>query len=244
MISYAPNPSEDNALTALRTFLTQIVPSGCDVVQAQPNRVPEPSGANFVTMTPRSRPRLSTDVSSYSDASFLASISGTDMTVTAVNLGTIAPGLQVFGVGVADGTEIVSGPSDGGVGDYVIDPAQTVASAPMAAGAQTIAQSTEFVVQLDVHGPISGDIAQTISTLMRSPWGVDQFAAQNPNYGVVPLYSDDPKQLPFSNDQQQQENRWMIEAHLQINPAVTVSQQFSGAAAVTLISVDEAYPAS
>lgn len=244
MTSYAPNPTEDGAFTALTAFLDEIVPQNCDVIQGQPNRVPEPKNPNFVVMTPRSRQRLSTNKTDYADVQFIASISGTTMTVTEIAFGAILPGATVFGAGVTDGTQVVSGPSDGGVGAYVVDNAQTVASREMAAGVQTIEQATEFVVQLDVHGPLAGDIAQTISTLLRSSWGVDQFAAQDPNYGLTPLYSEDPRQLPFGNDQQQIENRYMIEAHFQVNPVVTVPQQFATEAVVGLVSIDERYPVS
>lgn len=231
-------------MTAITAFLNQIVPQPCDVIQSQGNRVPEPKNPNFVLMTPRSRLRLSTNEVEFEDVSFTASIAGTNMVVTGVAFGAIKISSTVFGVGVALDTEVVSGPTDGGVGAYVVDKTQTLTSRALAAGVQTIERSTEFVLQIDVHGPLSGDIAQTIATLLRSSWGVDQFAAQEPNYGVTPLYAADPKQLPFSNDQQQQENRWMTEVHFQINPVVTVPQEFAAAAVVGLVNVDERYPAS
>lgn len=244
-MNFAPSPTDDEVFAALRDFLIAIVPAGCDVIQGQPNRVPEPTTENFVVMTPRSRPRLSTNVDTYRDVAFTASIAAAAMTVTAVQFGKIGLGNQVFGVGVAANTTIASQTSGppGGAGVYVVAPEQTVASRRMAAGALDIQQSTEVVVQLDAHGPISADVAQTITTLMRSPWGVDKFEELNPGCGVALLYADDPKQLPFSNDQQQQESRWMVEAHLQVKPTITVSQQFAAAAVVGLAEVDERYPA-
>jgi hypothetical protein len=235
-------PTEDQALTALTTFLTAVIPDGCPVVQGQPNRVPEPNAANYVVITPRNRPRLSTDGVAYADAAFTGHIAGTAMTVTAVAYGELSAGRPVFGPNVAANTKIVSGL--GGVGDYVVSPSQTAAAGPMAAGVVEVSQQTEFVVQIDAYGPIGGDVAQTITTMLRSLWGVDQFAAQEPNYGVVPLFASDPQQMPFSDDQQQVENRWMLEAYLQINPVVTVPQQFADALVVGLVDVDERFPAS
>lgn len=242
---FAPSPTDEDIFAALRDFLVAIVPSGCDVIQGQPNRVPEPKTDNFVVMTPRGRPRLSTNVDTYRDVAFTASIAVAAMTVTAVQFGKIDVGNQVFGAGVAADTTIASQTSGtpGGIGVYVVAPVQTVASRQMAAGVLDIQQSTEIVVQLDAHGPISADLAQTITTLMRSAWGVAKFEELNPGCGVTPLYADDPKQMPFSNDQVQQEDRWMVEAHLQVKPTVTVPQQFAAAAIVGLVEVDERYPA-
>lgn len=63
-------------------------------------------------------------------AVFTASISGTDMTVTAVTSGTIYPGMTITGTGVTAGTRIVSQTSgtNGGTGVYVVSASQTVAS--------------------------------------------------------------------------------------------------------------------
>jgi hypothetical protein len=54
--------TEDQILTAIRTFLLLIVPDGVEVFKGQGNRVPEPIGVNFVVMTPTGRLRLSTNV--------------------------------------------------------------------------------------------------------------------------------------------------------------------------------------
>lgn len=63
-------------------------------------------------------------------AVFTASITLTDMTVSAVTSGTIYPGMTITGTGVTAGTRIVSQTSgtDGGTGVYVVSVSQTVAS--------------------------------------------------------------------------------------------------------------------
>lgn len=231
------------ALTVLRNVLLEILPDGTEVIRAQENRVPEPVGDDFVTMTPTFRKRLATNQDEYDDCYFTASIAGDVMTVSDISFGTLVPGRQMFGLNLADNTTIVAqltGP-DGGLGTYSISPDQTVTSQMMAAGGAGLMQETAISIQLDVHGPNSPDNAQKISTIFRDAYGYDLFAPLVS--GVSPLYADDPRQAPFTNDQQQVENRWMIESVVQVNPVVTLPQQFAGALSVELIDVDAIYPA-
>ncbi len=104
----------------------------------------------------------------------------------------------------------------------------------------SIEQSTQFGIQLDVHGPLSGDAAQLITTLMRSNYGCEQFAS----YGlaVTPLYADDAKQMPFLNGEMQYEDRWVIMANLQVKPIVTFPQQYFTDTDINLVNVDAEYP--
>lgn len=62
---YPPSITDDQMMTAVRSFLLSILPGGTEVIQAQSNRVPEPVGPNFVLMTPRRRARLATNVVSW-----------------------------------------------------------------------------------------------------------------------------------------------------------------------------------
>jgi hypothetical protein len=65
-------------------------------------------------------------------AQFVGSVSGTTLTVTLMNSGTITTGQQLFGVGVTAETVITAlGTGSGGVGTYTINISQTVASATM-----------------------------------------------------------------------------------------------------------------
>ena len=73
-----PVPSQSGIQTVLRGFLLQILPAGVEVISAQDNRVPEPAG-DFVTMTVSRRGRLSTNVDTYQDCAFEASIADTVM---------------------------------------------------------------------------------------------------------------------------------------------------------------------
>lgn len=68
-------------------------------------------------------------ISNPSSAIFTGSISGTTLTVTVMQSGTIAVGQAIFGQGVAQNTVITAlGTGTGGVGTYTVSDSQTVAS--------------------------------------------------------------------------------------------------------------------
>lgn len=101
---------------------------------------------------------------------------------------------------------------------------------------KTIMQPSECVVQVDIHGPISTNFNNLLSTLFRDEFGTE-FFADYPN--ISPLYVDDPIQTPFNNDQQQIEDRWVIVFHLQVNLFVTTPQQSAVELEVDLYNVDQ-----
>jgi hypothetical protein len=45
----------------------------------------------------------------------------------------------------------------------------------------------------------------------------------------VPLYADDPRYMPFVNENQQYEWRWVLEACFQVNQTVVVPKQYADA---------------
>lgn len=236
------SPTQSDIQTVLRSFLLSILATGVEVIEGQDNRVPEPQGVDFVAMWPIRRPRLSTNVDGYVDCKFTGSISGTTLTVSSVAFGEIAVGSPVFGVSVATGTFVTAFESgSGGPGTYAVSVSQTAPSETMAAGVGELTQPTMITMQLDVHGPNSSDNAQIISTALRDDYAVEFFVAANPL--ITPLYAEDPKQVPFENDQSQVEYRWIVEAQLQADQSVTVPQQFADAVTVDVIDVDVAYPA-
>lgn len=246
---FTVSPTQEQVFTCLRGSLVSILANVVEIVQAQDNRVPEPQSADFIVMTPMRRDRLETNIDTPFDALFTASISNGTMTVTAVAHGVLTLGNQVFGTGIAAGTLIVKQLSGslGGTGTYSISVRQTLPAQSLAAGVEDVLQPTNFLIQLDVHGPNSGDNAQTVSTIFRDQFGVALFVSQCQTLGlddnaVVPLYADDPKQIPFINDQDQYENRWVIEAFVQANMHLAVPQQFAAEVTVTEIEVLTAYP--
>lgn len=235
-------PTQLDVLTILQSFLLSILPPGVEVILAQENKVPEPKADDFVTMTPLFQQRLSTNIDSFGDVSFTGSIAGATLTVSAVAFGALGINRQLFGAGVAAGTKITAlGTGHGGVGTYTVAPPQTVSSEPLACGAEAITQPTKVTIQLDVHGPLSADNAQVISTLFRDAYATTFFAAS----GVSPFYADDPKQMPFRNEQDVVENRWVVDAVMQANQTISdLPQQFADQLEVGVIEVDAAYPAA
>ena len=222
---------EKAVFTALRTFLVSVLPPSVEVIRAQVNRVASPKGP-FVTMTPLSRRRLATNVDEFNDASLVGSIAGTVLTVTAVSFGIVRVGAPVYGDGVLEGTTVVASNPDG---TFTVSQAQTVASRPLFAGVGEYMQSTEITVQLDVYGAGSSDNTQIISTLFRDEYACASFSASG--YDVQPLYTSEPRQMPFITGENQYEDRWSIDVVLQANPVVTAPQQFAGALSVVLVPV-------
>lgn len=237
-------PTQSKISEALRAFVVAVVGADVPVVLGQVNRVPEPMQGNYVVFWPLSRPRLSTNVREYADCCFTASIAGTTLTVSAILIGTVRLGATLFGVDIPAGITIeaqLSG-TPGGVGTYRLSASLTIASETMASGATSILQPTMVRMQLDVHGDDGDDNAQKIATLLRDPYAVEKMAAVDPS--VVPLYAEDPRQIPFTNAEQQVETRYVVEAVLQANQVVTIPQQFAGSLVAGLINVDAAYPAA
>ncbi len=234
--------TEAQTFQALGDFLVSILPAATDVIKGQQNRVPEPVNPDFVIMTATARERIETNVDEYVDAVFTGTIAGATLTISAVKMGQLAVGSTLFGTGLASGTKITAfGTGTGGIGTYTVSPSQTVASpTTIAAGVETLLQPTQVSVQLDVHGPLSADNAQTITTLLRDDYAVQAFIASG--FDIAPLYAGDPKQIPFLNGEQQTEYRWVVDAILQCNAKVTVPQQFADALTLGLIDVDVVYP--
>ena len=229
----APITTTPTVFLALRQFLLAVLPAGVDVIQAQDNRVPEPVNTVFVVMMPLRRMRLATNQDEYIDCRFTGSISGTTLTVTDVSFGTVITN---------------EGSGGGGIGTYTVSTAQNVSSRTLATGYASLMQETEVVVQLDIHAPnispvgkpSSQELVAVITTSLRDSYATEWFAANYP--GVSPLYADDGKQIPFVNENDQYEDRWIVEVNLQINPTINLPLQFADEINVVPIPVD-LYPA-
>ena len=96
---------------------------------------------------------------------------------------------------------------------------------PDAPSVREVLQPTRLTVQLDVHGPSGGDNVQVITTLFRDTYAADFFTASGAD--IAPLYTGEPRQMPFLNGEQQVESRWSVDCVLQMNARVTVPQDFT-----------------
>jgi hypothetical protein len=247
MVAATISVTESDVLTALRSFLLNILPAGVDVIKAQVNRVPEPAGEDFVVMTPMSQDRLGTNETMYFDNIFVGSISATLLTVVSVQQiegNGLEPGMLLIDglfptMNIQPNTQIVeqlTGSPSGGVGTYSVSVSQTLAQETLYAGLRADLVPTDACVQLDIHGPNSGNNTKVIEGLFRSDFGVDQIATSG--YDLTPLYCGDPRQSPFINAEQQYEYRWVMDAHFQINPVIGTPQQFLDEIEVPIIVVD------
>jgi len=135
------------------------------------------------------------------------------------------------------GSQLTGAP--GAVGTYNVTPSQTLSSETLYAGVRRDDAETEWVVQLDLHGPASGDNTRVVETLFRSEYATSAFA--DTGYTVVPLYCDDPREMPFINQEQQYEWRWTIDCHFQLTQVVGTPQQFATDIVVTPVEAATEY---
>jgi hypothetical protein len=266
-VTYNLNFTESGIQTALRTFLTTILPPGTPVIRGQANRVAEPVASDFVVMWPLYRERVETNIDLYADTLFTGSITGGTslvygtLTVSALTFGTIIIGNLVWGSGLnISGNQIysqISG-SVGGTGVYSIGLNATIGSELMAAGNFFALQPTLVTYQLDVHGPNSGNNTQVISTLFRDFFAVNLMAQAGGYYPlgpynefggqtvgnalIAPVDADEPRQIPFINDQQQYEDRWVLHARMLTNQIVDAPQQYFGQITIQSTGIDTTPP--
>jgi hypothetical protein len=97
--------------------------------------------------------------------------------------------------------------------------------------------SFDVTVQVDVHGPLSADIASVIVGALHSSWAFDTLAAQDPAV-LAPLYCGDPQSMPFVGETQQTEWRYVIDAHFEAKPALSTPAQFADTLAAQVVMAD------
>jgi hypothetical protein len=213
------------------------------VVRGIVNRVPQPAAQDHIVMWPLGASRLSTNIDDYLDNFVIGSISENTLTVAEVLRGHVQVGAGMWtSDGDLAGQRIrrqVSGDA-GGVGVYLTDPVPDTPSTTIYCGVEAAMNPQELRVQLDVHGPLSWSNAMTIATLVRDYVGVVAF--QETGSGVTPLYTEDPRMIPFSNGEDQYEERWVVELCLQVNPVVSVALQFADTLTASSVNVEKTYP--
>lgn len=151
---------------------------------------------------------------------------------------------------VGDQVEVVRGqqnraPSPKGRYVYitpVLAPALSLPRAKYAdvpgAGTMTLTRPTQWNAQMDCYGDSAQDMALAISIALRSSYGCDALKAS----GAQPLYTSEPRQLPFVTGEHQYLERWSFDAVLQFNPSIAVPQQFAASLHVNLVEVDTKFP--
>lgn len=235
------SPTQPEIFTKLRAFILSILQIGIPVYTTQVNRVPQPRDTDFVMVTPMMIRRLRTNEDFFTDAVFTGSIADDVMTITAVEYGELKVGSVVLGVDVEVPTVVVAIlTGSGGIGTYEVTPSQTIASRTLTAGYAEFEHGADMSIQLDVYGPESCGNSAIIATMLRDDYATTYF---EDTPAMTPLYCDDPRQMPFINEEGQFEFRWIVMAHLQVNfTSVFEGQQFFPEAEITVINVDAAFP--
>lgn len=211
-----------------------------EIVRGQVNRVPEPSGQDFVVIWPIMRDRLAMNIDTALDTIIVGSIAANILTVTDVTDGPVAAGQTLYNIAgtITAGCQITRQlrGTTGGNGTYSVTPTAPVASGTIYCGTIANMQETEVTVQCDVHGPAGADNAARIHTLFRDQFAVDAFDAQG--FTLTPLYTSDPRQLAFDNGEQQVEERWVIDLCMQADVTITTTMQFMDTVTVTATPVE------
>jgi hypothetical protein len=246
------NLTESQLFQALADVLSGWLPASVVIQRGQLNRVAEPTVSDFVVMIPLRQTRLGTNFTYYQDNVLTGSITDAVLTVAEMNQqeGPLTPGTLLTDAAgdIAANTLLgaqISG-TPGGVGTYAVSPSQTLTSEQIYAGLRLDVASTEWRVQLDVHGPSSGDNSRIIETLFRSEAASAAFAGTG--IDISPLFCEEPRQLAFIDAEQQYDGgnpatgapgeRWIVEAALQANPAISTPQQFADQVKVGLVVLE------
>jgi len=105
-------------------------------------------------------------------------------------------------------------------------------------GSKTVLAPSQYTMSVDCYGPDSGKWASLIQSLFRDEYGIGLFPAN-----IVPLYADNPTQIPLITGEQTYEQRWRLQCVMQTNPTVTITgQQFADTLSAGVINVDASYP--
>ncbi|KAK54004.1 LIC_12616 family protein [Bordetella bronchiseptica] len=116
-------------------------------------------------------------------------------------------------------------------------PSTSYADVP-SGGTMTLTRPTQWNAQVDCYGDGAQDMSLAICIALRSSYGCDALKAS----GAQPLYTGEPRQLPFITGEHQYLERWSVDAVLQFNPSITVPQQFADELHVDFVEVDTTYP--
>lgn len=118
-------------------------------------------------------------------------------------------------------------------------PTTTYADPTPGTGTRTLTRATRWTAQVDCYGERAQDRALVLSIALRSQYGCEFLAELG---RMQPLYTGEPKQLPFITGESQYMERWSFDAVLQFNPSISLPQQFADQLHVDVVSVDEQYP--
>jgi hypothetical protein len=101
----------------------------------------------------------------------------------------------------------------------------------------TIEQGIEVPFQIDCYGASAQDFAAAIATCFQDDYGAVALAPS-----CVPLFCNEGRQIPLTNEELAYEERWSLDAHVQWNPVATITQQYADALMLTMRDVTVEFP--
>lgn len=107
-------------------------------------------------------------------------------------------------------------------------------------GTENNLTSSQWRCQLDFYGDGAGDMALTVSRLVRTEYACDQFATSGVD--MQPLYAEEPRNTTLINAEQQYEERWTLDFLAQFNPVVSTPLDFAATLTAGLVEVDTTFP--
>lgn len=99
-------------------------------------------------------------------------------------------------------------------------------------GQATVTRSVETALQLDFYGEESGNRARIFQNLWRDYYTCEILGK------CQPLYSDNLRYIPLTNEEQEFEERWNITAYLTYNPTITHGQDYVQSVDVSIQYID------
>lgn len=107
-------------------------------------------------------------------------------------------------------------------------------------GLMLVTRHTQYYYQIDCYGPSAPDWADIIAVAWNSPWSCGQLNGTGLNAPTTKatlqsLYADEPQQITIVNAENNYEQRFMVKLYLQVNPIVSLPQDFFTAPPAVII---------
>lgn len=83
-----------------------------------------------------------------------------------------------------------------------------------------VSRTVEVMMQIDFYGERAGEAARIFTNLWRDFHAAERLAK------CKPLFCDNPKYMPITNERADYEQRWMVTAYLNYNPTIKHDQDF------------------
>lgn len=103
-------------------------------------------------------------------------------------------------------------------------------------GTRTVIEQTQVTVQVNVFGSQSGNAVHQVHALWRDFYTTDFM--RNEGSFICPLYATDPRQMGFVTKEDQYEDGWSVDLHMQVNFEITTPQQFADTVTVPIVEAD------